>query len=319
VTTRAAAVPPTATAAPEWQVWTALWIIYIVWGSTYFAIAVIVDTLPPMLIGGFRFTIAGLVLVGVIAARSGLEPFRAIGRRELIGAAIVGCLLSTGGNGLVMVGEQYIASGLAALIVAAVPMWVVLFRWRTGDRVASKTLIGVAFGFVGVGLLLLPGGGGHAEPLGFFFVLMASLCWSTGTFLGSKISLPSSPVVSTGVQMTIGGLLGIVIGLAIGEGGQIHSDALETDAIIAFVYLIVVGSLLAYTTYSWLLQNAPVSKVATYAYVNPVIAILLGSLFRDETITLTIIAGAGLIIGAVAIVVRTESGRAREPAPTREG
>jgi drug/metabolite transporter (DMT)-like permease len=304
----------TRTEPQAWQIWSALSIVYVVWGSTYLAIRVIVETLPPMLIGGIRFTIAGLVMLAAIAARRGLQPIRSVDRRQLLWAAFIGSCLATGGNGLVMVGEQWIESGLAALIIAAVPLWVVLFRRLTGDTIAPVTLVGVACGFLGVGLLLLPGGGAHAEPLGFMFLVLASLSWATGSFVSSRVSLPPDAILSTGLQMTFGGLVGVIIGLAIGEADQIHADAFKTDAVIAFVYLILIGSLLAYTAYSWLLQNAPISKVSTYAFVNPVIAIFLGWLFLSEDVTLTIAAGAAVIVASVAAIVRQESGKPQEEA-----
>jgi drug/metabolite transporter (DMT)-like permease len=299
----------TATAAPEtdWRVWAALSIVYVVWGSTYLAIAYLVDSLPPMLTGGVRFVTAGSIMVIVAVARSGTAVWETLTWRTLLAAGIVGTLLATGGNGLVMLGETHIASGLAALIVAAVPMWVVLFRRFSGDRVKRVTLVGVLCGFVGVALLLLPGGGGHAAPAGFFIVLAASLCWSTGSFTASKLEMPSDPFLSTGVQMCLGGLVGIAIGLIAGDAGKVHASSFDSDAVIAFAYLVLVGSVIAYTAYAWLLRNAPVSKVVTYAYVNPVIAIVLGALFRDESITLTVVLGAVIIVGSVAAVVRTES------------
>ena len=270
-----------------------------------------------MLTGGVRFLIAGvLMLAYVLVRRGGLAALRSVDRRQLLWCAFVGACLATGGNGLVMVGEQWIESGLAALIIAAVPLWVVLFRRIAGERISYVTLIGVACGFAGVGLLLLPGGGGHAEPIGFLFLICASLSWATGSFASSRdmVELPRDPVLSTGLQMTAGGLLGIVVGFALGEFDEVGADAFATDSVIAFVYLILIGSLVAYTAYSWLLQNAPVSKVATYAFVNPVIAIFLGWLFLSEDVTLTIAAGATIIVASVAAIVRQESGRPREEA-----
>jgi drug/metabolite transporter (DMT)-like permease len=295
-----------------WQIWAALSVVYLVWGSTYLAIRVIVETLPPMFTGGVRFVIAGLLMLAIVLVRRGVGVLRTVDRGQLLWCVFVGCCLATGGNGLVMVGEQWIESGLAALIIAAVPLWVVLFRRVTGQRIARATLVGVACGFVGVALLLLPGGGAHAEPIGFFFVLGASLCWATGSFVSSRVSLPPDPLLSTALQMTSGGVVGLLIGVALGEPGQIRLDAVATDAVIAFVYLILIGSLLAYTAYAWLLQNAPISKVATYAYVNPMIAIFLGWLFLSEDVTLNIAAGALVIVASVAAIVRQESGKPRE-------
>jgi drug/metabolite transporter (DMT)-like permease len=304
------APPPARTAeAPPWQVWSALAVVYVVWGSTYLAIAIVVDTLPPMFTSGVRFLIAGLVMLAFVAVRrGGLSAFASVDRRQLAACALIGSALATGGNGLVMVGEQHIASGLAALIIAAVPMWVVVMRKLTGDPIARITLISVLTGFVGVALLLLPGGGAHGEPLGFALLLCASLSWATGSFLSQKLPLPGDPILTTGLQMTAGGVLGIVIGVCLGEVGRIHSNDFELDSVLALVYLIVIGSIVAYTSYVWVLRHAPISKVATYAYVNPVIAIFLGWAILSEKITATTLIGAAVIVCSVAATVRRESG-----------
>jgi drug/metabolite transporter (DMT)-like permease len=302
-----AAATATRVAAPAWQVWTGLSIVYVVWGSTYLAIRVVVEDLPAMLSGGTRFLIAGLIMLAIVAARVDRSVLTSVTRGELAWAAFCGTALAAGGNGLVMVAEQSIASGLAALIVAMVPVWVVLMRRASGERVARVTLIGVVFGFGGVALLLLPGGGGHSEPLGFFLVVIASLSWATGSFASSRVSLPGNPFLSTALQMSIGGVVMLLIGLMFGETCDVHADAFDVDAVLAWAYLIVFGSLIAFTAYVWLLQNAPISKVATYAYVNPVIAILLGAVILSEDVTLTILAGAVIIVGSVAAIVRHES------------
>ena len=300
--------PPAASAvrltAPAWQIWTALGIVYVVWGSTYLAIRILVEDAPAMLSGGLRFLLAGVIMLAIVGVRTGVSA----DRRQLAWSAFCGCALVTGGNGLVMVAEQSIASGLAALIVAMVPVWVVVMRRTTGERVARVTLVGVAFGFCGVALLLLPGGGGHSEPLGFFLVLCASLCWATGSFVSSRVTLPANPFLSTAFQMIFGGLLSVLVGVVFGEVGEVGRDAFTTDAVLAWGYLVVFGSLVAFTAYVWLLQNAPISRVATYAYVNPVIAIALGALILSEDITLTILAGAAIIVGSVAMIVRQETG-----------
>ena len=303
----ASATTATRTEVPGWQVWTGLGIVYVVWGSTYLAIRVVVEDLPAMLSGGARFLIAGLIMLAIVAARVPRSVLTSVTARQAGWAAFCGCALACGGNGLVMVAEQSIESGLAALIIAMVPVWVVLMRRASGEPVARVTMIGIVFGFAGVGLLLLPGGGGHTEPLGFFLVIVASLSWATGSFASSRVTLPDNPFLSTALQMSFGGLLMLVIGVVAGETASVHSDAFDTDAVLAWAYLIVFGSLVAFTAYVWLLQNAPISKVATYAYVNPVIAILLGALILSEDVTLTILAGAAVIVGSVAAVVRQES------------
>jgi drug/metabolite transporter (DMT)-like permease len=306
--TSPAATVAAPTEAPAWQVWSALGIVYVVWGSTYLAIRVLVEDLPPMLSGGARFFLAGVIMLAIVAARVDRAVLTSVTARQFAWAAFCGSALAAGGNGLVMVAEQSIASGLAALIVAMVPLWVVLMRRASGESIARVTLLGVVVGFCGVALLLLPGGGGHSEPLGFFLVVIASLSWATGSFASSRVTLPSNPFLSTALQMMCGGLLMLVVGLVIGETADLHSDAFDTDAVLAWAYLVVFGSLVAFTAYVWLLQNARISKVATYAYVNPVIAILLGALILSEDITLTILAGAVIIVGSVAAIVRQESG-----------
>jgi drug/metabolite transporter (DMT)-like permease len=302
-----AAAPPRET-APGWQVWTGLWIVYVVWGSTYLAIRVVDRTMPALLTSGARFLLAGTIVYAVIALRRGPAAVRVTGR-QVLACAIVGSLLVTGGNGLVMVGEEHVASGLAALIIASVPLWVVVFRRVTGDRVSVGTLLGVALGFAGVALLFLPGGGGEGGTVGgYVALLLAGPCWALGSFLSPRLSLPSDPFLSTAIQMLAGGVTSVLAGLARGEAGTVDLAGFSSDSLLAFAYLVVVGSLVAFTAYVWLLQHAPISKVSTYAYVNPVIAVFLGWLILSEKVTLTILAGAAVIVLSVATIVRKESG-----------
>jgi drug/metabolite transporter (DMT)-like permease len=294
--------------APGWQIWTGLWIVYIVWGSTYLAIRVADRTMPALLTSGARFLLAGTIVYGVILLRGGPSAVR-VTRQQVLSCAVVGSLLVTGGNGLVMVGEEHVASGLAALIIASVPLWVVIFRRVTGERVAGGTLLGVALGFAGVALLFLPGGGGEGGTVGgYVAVLFAGPCWALGSFLSPRLSLPSDPFLSTAVQMLAGGVTSVLAGLARGEAGSVDIGGISSDSLLAFAYLVVVGSLVAFTAYVWLLQHAPVSKVSTYAYVNPVIAVFLGWLILGETVTVTIVAGAALIVMSVATIIRKEHG-----------
>ena len=262
--------------------------------------------MPPLLAGGVRFVLAGAVVYAVLLARRGAAALR-VERSELVACAVVGTLLVTGGNGLVMVAEQDVPSALAALIIASVPLWVVLMRKLTGEPVAGGTLFGVGIGFVGVAILLLPGGEEGGGIGGFLLVVAAAVCWASGSFLSKRMPLPRDPFLSTALQMLIGGAVALVAGLAAGEAGSVHAEEFSTDSLLAFAYLITFGSLLAYTTYVWLLQHVPISKVATYAYVNPVIAILLGWLILSEDITAVILAGAAVIVASVAAIVRKES------------
>ena len=298
--------------APGWLVWTALWAVYVIWGSTYLAIRVMVETLPPLLATGSRFVVAGLVMLLVLVVRRGRAAI-AVTRRELAGAGIVGAALLLGGNGLVVLAERDIPSSVAALVIAAVPMWVVLLRSLTGDKVGAPTLASVAVGFVGVALLVLPGGDAPDEmrPLGLAMIVVASLSWACGSFIATRTSMPKDALVSTGYQMLLGGALLFVSGLVTGEAGHIDVESFSTASLGALAYLVVMGSLVGFTAYAWLLQNAPISKVSTYAYVNPVIAIVLGWWILSERLTPVMFAGAALIVASTAFVVRRE---ARPPA-----
>jgi drug/metabolite transporter (DMT)-like permease len=302
------ATAPARTAAPASLVWLCLGIVYVVWGSTYLAIRVAVETMPPLLMGAARFTAAGLLLYAVARAR-GADSIRTLTRGQLVSCWLVGSLLAAGGNGVVNVAEQYIPSSLAALVISSVPLWVVVMRRVTGDPVPRLTLVSVAIGFCGVAMLLLPGGGTHgANAIGFVLVVCAAFSWALGSFSSRRVSLPSNALLSTAVQMAGGGLTLLVAGLALGEAPDVHPSRFSGDSIIAFAYLILIGSLVAYTAYVWLLQNAPISKVATYAYVNPVIAIFLGWSILSENVTATTLAGAAVIVCSVAATVRRESG-----------
>lgn len=293
--------------APAWLVWSALWVVYLVWGSTYLAIRYVVETMPPLLAGGVRFIAAGAIMQLVLMVRRGLKG-ATVSPKEILACAVVGGALLFGGNGLVMVAEQSIPSGLAALVVAGVPLWVVVLRAIFKDPVPRATLISVIIGFVGVGVLVLPGSsGGAATTTGVLIVVLASAFWASGSFFSKRLPLPEDPFTSTTIQMLCGGLIMLVAGLVAGEGGRADFDAFSTSSIVGLVYLVFVGSLLAFTAYTWLLQHAPISKVATYAYVNPVVAIFLGWALLSEPVTLAIAVGATIIVGSVAYIVRHES------------
>jgi drug/metabolite transporter (DMT)-like permease len=289
--------------SPAWKLWGALWTVYLVWGSTYLAIRVMVETMPPLLSAGTRFTVAGAALVAVMAARG-----RPVGltRATFAGAALVGTLLM-GANGLVTIAEQEVPSGLAALLVGSVPLWVILLRRVAGDPVSRASVGAVAVGFAGVALLLLPGDDASgASLLGLLGVVAAAAMWASGSFASPRVRLPGVPLVSVGWQMLLGGIISIVVALALGEAGDVRPEAFSGRSLAAFAYLVVAGSWLAFTAYAWLLQNAPLSKVATYAYVNPVVAIALGALILDEAIRPLTLLAAAIIVVSVALVVRIE-------------
>jgi drug/metabolite transporter (DMT)-like permease len=292
-----------AVAAPPWKVWTALWIVYIVWGSTYLGIALMVETMPPLLAAGTRFVTVGLILLPILAWRRGLSVLRPT-RAELLAAGLVGLLLP-GANAVISVAEKTVPSSLAALLIASIPLWVILLRAATGERVPLRSILAVLVGFGGLALLLNPEG--DATLLGLLACVGAALMWATGSFASPRISLPRDPFVSTAWQSLLGGLIIVGAGLIAGEAGDVHPGDWSGRSIFGLVYLITFGSLLAFTSYAWLLQNAPISKVSTYAYVNPVVAIALGALILDERITPITLLGAGIIVASVALVVRAES------------
>lgn len=305
-------------APPAWKVWSALAIVYVLWGGTYVAIRVMVEDIPPLLGAGARFAIAGVAMLAFLAVRG--RRVR-VAPRSLVAAGLVGLLLPAGGNGLVTVAERDVPAGLAALLIASVPLWVVLLRSTVGgERVNRGTLAGVAVGFLGLALLLLPGSRPADVAVGgVLLVLVAACSWATGSFLSPRLSMPSDPLVSTGWQMVVGGLAMLAGALASGEPGDLHLANASTKSLLAFAYLVVAGSLVAFTAYAWLLQNVPISKVATYAYVNPLVAVLLGWALLSEQLSLGTLAGAALIVASVAVIVRREAARpAREPEPEPE-
>lgn len=302
----------------------ALGTIYVIWGSTYLAIRIMVETMPPLLGAGVRFAAAGSVFWAVLRLRRGAAEVR-ITRRQAAFALLAGSLLCFGGNGLVTVAEQEVPSGLAALIIGAVPLWVVVLRIYDGDRVPRGTLAGVAVGFAGLAVLVLPGDRPGDAPLwGVLTIVAASISWAAGSYYSKRMALPADTFVSTAFQMLLGGGAMVVAGLLVGEAGDVDLGTFSARSLTAFAYLIVFGSLLSYTAYTWLLQNAPISTVATYAYVNPVIAVVLGALVLSEEITLTVLVGAVAIVASVAAVVRREAEPAEaapppEAAPPRAG
>ena len=302
---------------PGWKVWTALGTVYIVWGSTYLFIRLMVRTIPPLLGAGVRFVVAGALVCGFVALRRGFGALR-FTRRQLVSATVIGVLMPAGGNGIVTLAEKQVPSGMAALLIASVPLWVAIYRIIDGQRVRRGTIAGLVLGFSGVALLLLPGGrpsGAHLA--GILLVLLAASSWAGGTFLSPRVSLPADPFANTGVEMLIGGVVLCVAGLAAGEAGQFDVSTFSAESIGGLLYLIFVGSIPAYFAFVWVLNHAPVSKVATYAYVNPVIAVLLGWLVLSEDVTATVLIGTAVIVASVAMIVRNESRPAAAAAASR--
>jgi drug/metabolite transporter (DMT)-like permease len=304
--------PRASVQAPEWQIWLALGIVYVVWGSTYLAIRVMVETMPPLLSGGIRHVVAGAIIFAILLLRRGPGAFR-LRRSELVGGAIVGLLLLLGGNGLVVLGEREVPSGLTALIVAVVPLCVVVLRALFREKIASGTILGVVAGFVGVAILIVPEGiTGRVDVVSMLMIVGAAISWSIGSYMSRRLDMPHDPLASTGVQMLVGGVALLATGALTGE--NIQPDQFSTESLLSLGYLILFGSVLAYTAYTWVLIHASVSRVSTYAYINPVVAVFLGWLLLRETVDLTMIIGAAVIIVSVWMVIRTEARKAKPSA-----
>ncbi|MEU9865702.1 EamA family transporter [Streptomyces sp. NPDC047971] len=286
-------------------VWLALGIVYVVWGSTYLGIRIVVETMPPFLSAGLRYVVAGLLLAAIIAWRQGPAALKVTPRR-LGSAVLVGLLLLVGGNALVVLAETSVPSGLAALLVASVPAWVVVLRAATGERPGRGALAGVALGLVGLGVLTLPGLSGDVRIGGVFLVVVAALLWSIGSFSSGRLPMPVNPFSASAYEMLAGGLGGLGVALLRGEHQGFDLADVSTRSWIALGYLVVFGSLIAFTAYAWLLQTAPLSLVATYAYVNPVVAVLLGALVLGEALTWPIALGGAIVVGGVCLIVSTE-------------
>jgi drug/metabolite transporter (DMT)-like permease len=290
----------------------ALATIYLVWGSTYLAIRVTDRTMPPLLMSSVRFLIAGTALYA-FASRGRARPTL----REWRAAAIVGAALLTIGNGGVAWVETRLESGLAALIVAVIPLWfAVMDRAFFGRRLSTPAIVGLVVGFGGVALLVHPGGGAHVLPM--LALLVTTAAWAGGSLFARGAALPESPLLSASMQMLAASAFLAVAGVAKGETRAIHADTFSTKPVIAFVYLVLVGSLLAFSAYAWLLKNVRVSVVSTYAFVNPVIAVALGTVFLNESIGWSTIAAGAAIVVAVVLIVTARAPKERRIAEASE-
>ena len=292
--------------APSWGiVAAALMVVYVVWGSTYLGIRVVVEEADPLTAMGTRYAVAGLLLAGVLALRSGISRL-AVTRRQLVGCAVLGLLLPLLGNGMVAVAEANGAtSGYTALLIAVTPLAIVVFRTIEHDRPRTMTLVGVLVGFAGLAVLVLVGRGqSDSVPMGpALLVLFAGTCWALGSYVQPRLWLPADAFVIAVYEMLLGGLMMTATGVAVGE--ELTLDY-SPRTLVALGYLVVFGSVLAFTAYVWLVANAPISLVATYAYVNPVVAVLLGWLILDETLTLPMLVGGSIVVAAVAVVITSE-------------
>ena len=296
--------------APTAKIVLAFAAVYLLWGSTYLAMRVGVRTLPPFLLATGRFLTAGLVLVGWSLARAPVRPTRAQWRQ----AALAGIPMLVGGNGGVVWAVQRVPSGLAALMVSTVPLWIVLLEWaRGGRRPRAGVLVGVAAGLVGIAVLVGPGAIARADravvdPIAMGVLLLASLSWAAGTLIARASHVPGAPLLMTGMQMVAGGVALLALSALTGELGQLGQRRVSPAALVALCYLVVCGSLVAYTAYVWLLRVVPAARVATYAFVNPVVAILLGWIVADEPLAARTLYAAAIILGAV-VLITTASAR----------
>lgn len=292
-------------------IWGALIAVYITWGSTYLAIRFAVQTMPPFLMAATRFLFAGAVLYAFRRLRGDPAPTRL----EWRSAAIVGLLLLAGANGSVVWAEQLVVSGVAALMVASAPLWMVLIdalrpggRWPDG-----KAVFGVLLGFGGIALLVWPAGGsgfqGGVNPIGAGVLVLASVLWASGSLYNRGARLPASPLLGTGMEMLAGGAGLVVMGTVTGEWSRVNLGGISTASLLGLGYLIVFGAWVGFASYTWLLRVAPTTLVSTYAYVNPLIAIFVGNLLASEPLTLRVLIAAAIIVTSVALITVTQSRR----------
>ena len=289
--------------------------VYLIWGSTYLAIRFSIETIPPFLMAGTRYLTAGVLLYGWARLRGAPRPSLVHWRS----AAVIGAFLLLVGNGGVVWAEQRVDSGLAALLISTEPIWIVLLVWlRTGrQRPNPKVVAGLLLGFTGLVMLVRPTGSGSIDPAGATALVLASLCWAWGSLYGQRAPLPASPLLTTGMQMLAGGGLLLTASALTGEPGRFALAEVSTRSMLALAYLVVFGAIVAFTAYVWLLRVAPPVLVSTYAYVNPVVAVLLGWAFAGEPLTKGTAIAAAVILAGVALITTaqgsTSQGKAAAP------
>jgi drug/metabolite transporter (DMT)-like permease len=298
-------------------VWAGIVVLYLVWGSTYLAIRVAVGSIPPFLMGAMRFIPAGVLLMaGVVAYGRG--AVRRPSLRETRDAAIVGACLIGGGMGVVSWAETMVPSGTAALLVALMPMWLGLFaRAAFGERMAGRAVVGTVVGLAGVAVLAGPSiASGGAEAPGLVALLVSPMCWAAGSLYAARRAvLPKPALMASGAEMLLGGALLLVVATLTGELGGFSPGAVAPQAWAGLLYLITIGSLVGFVTFAWLIGVAPLPRVTTYAYVNPVVAVVLGAIILGEPLEpRTILASAIIVAGVVMIVSATGRRTASEPA-----
>lgn len=303
------------------KTWIALWTVYILWGSTYFAIAIAIKSMPSLLAMGFRFIQACLILGLFLLLRKGLKPFR-VPRKEILSAGMFGAMRLGIGLGATSLAEHTVPSGVAALIYSCLPLWISLFRAVTGDRPALLSWVGITIGFIGVAILLKPGqvtAVEHSNSSRLWFwmavILFGNFVWALGTFLTPKFATPKSTFISAFYEMLFAGIILCVVGLISGEKIANFFDA-TASGWLALLYLSIFGSIIGYSAFVWLVANAPVSLTATYAYVNPVVAVFLGVVFIHEKFHITELLGGIVVVLGVMLVVSVE-GRRKQTTPVR--
>jgi len=303
-------------------IWANLIAVYVVWGSTYIAIRFTLESMPPFLIAGVRFVISGAILYAWRRHCGDQIP----SKPEWRSAVAIGLLLLVGGNGGVVWAQQWVASGLAALLVSTVPLWMVLIDGLRpgGWRPDWKSVTGVTTGFCGVAVLMGPkhllGNGINTDPVGIAVLVLASLFWSIGSLYSRNAQLPSSPLQGAGMEMLAGGVGLLILATVSGEWGKLKLSLISERSLWSLVYLIVFGSWVGFAAYTWLLRVAPTPLVSTYAYVNPVVAILLGHFLAEEPITPRVLTAAAIIVGSVALTtVARPVSRGSKGSPIAEG
>ncbi len=281
----------------------ALLSVYIFWGGTYLGMKVAIETIPPFIMAGTRFFIAGGILYALARVKGEKRP----GVGEWKGAGIVGALLLLGGNGVVAWAEQRVPSSIASLLVATVPLWIIVFNWagKKRKRPTMGVSTGVLLGFSGIAVLVLRSGGtGNKgiDTIGILALLLASVSWSAGSLYSRSAKLPESPMLSTAMQMLVGGVLLILASFLLGDWSKLHLSEISLRSFIALGYLIVFGSIIGYTAYIWLLKNAEPAWVSTYAFINPIVAVFLGWFLANEQLTANSLIAALIIIVAVIVI-----------------
>ncbi|HEV3231741.1 MAG TPA: EamA family transporter [Candidatus Dormibacteraeota bacterium] len=299
----------------------ALGIVYVVWGSTYLAIRIGIDTIPPLLMAGVRFLLAGAILqaLAALTGRGDTARRAPIGRREWVAALIAGGLLFVGGNGGVTFGERSLPSGTVALMVATVPLWMGLIAGLVlKESLTRWTILGIGIGLAGVAFLVQPTPGHRFDALATAVVLASPVCWAAGSLYSRRAPLPRQVARATAMEMLAGGALLVVLSVVTGEVGHVHPERFTAASLLAVAYLVVFGSIVAFSAYNLILRRLPTAVVSTYAYVNPVVAVFLGWLFLAEPITPRLLVSGGVILVAVAIIVSAASRASRADALARD-